>query len=244
MCIGMSYEGDVHSRNLNLERFELNYRNSRMVVLSDKNLRNEAQKELEKNYLLLEDYIKKEPFFMLSYEPFRVGADAPKIAMAMSNAAEKANVGPMASVAGAFSEIVMNSLLNRGARNAIVDNGGDISLTTTNEIYVGIYAGSSPFSGKIALRIKPELTPLGICTSSGSVGHSVSLGNSDAVVVVAKSTPLADAAATSIGNVVKGKNAIVKGIERAKRIKHISGVIIIKGKEIGVYGKLPEIIKL
>jgi len=240
----MSYEGDVHSRNLNLERFELNYRNSRMVVLSDKNLRNEAQKELEKNYLLLEDYIKKEPFFMLSYEPFRVGADAPKIAMAMSNAAEKANVGPMASVAGAFSEIVMNSLLNRGARNAIVDNGGDISLTTTNEIYVGIYAGSSPFSGKIALRIKPELTPLGICTSSGSVGHSVSLGNSDAVVVVAKSTPLADAAATSIGNVVKGKNAIVKGIERAKRIKHISGVIIIKGKEIGVYGKLPEIIKL
>ncbi len=244
MCIGMSYEGDVHSRNLNLERFELNYRNSRMVVLSDKNLRNEAQKELEKNYLLLEDYIRKEPFFMLSYEPFRVGADAPKIAMAMSNAAEKANVGPMASVAGAFSEIVMNSLLNRGARNAIVDNGGDISLTTTNEICVGIYAGSSPFSGKIALRIKPELTPLGICTSSGSVGHSVSLGNSDAVVVVAKSTPLADAAATSIGNVVKGKNAIMKGIKGAKRIKHISGVIIIKGKEIGVYGKLPEIIKL
>ena len=244
MCIGMSYEGDVHSRNLNLERFELNYRNSRMVVLSDKNLRNEAQKELEKNYLLLEDYIRKEPFFMLSYEPFRVEADAPKIAMAMSNAAEKANVGPMASVAGAFSEIVMNSLLNRGARNAIVDNGGDISLTTTNEIYVGIYAGSSPFSGKIALRIKPELTPLGICTSSGSVGHSISLGNSDAVVVVAKSTPLADAAATSIGNVVKGKNAIMKGIKGAKRIKHISGVIIIKGKEIGVYGKLPEIIKL
>ena len=244
MCIGMSYEGDVHSRNLNLERFELNYRNSRMVVLSDKNLRNEAQKELEKNYLLLEDYIRKEPFFMLSYEPFRVGADAPKIAMAMSNAAEKANVGPMASVAGAFSEIVMNSLLNRGARNAIVDNGGDISLTTTNEICVGIYAGSSPFSGKIALRIKPELTPLGICTSSGSVGHSISLGNSDAVVVVAKSTPLADAAATSIGNVVKGKNAIMKGIKGAKRIKHISGVIIIKGKEIGVYGKLPEIIKL
>ncbi len=244
MCIGMSYEGDVHSRNLNLERFELNYRNSRMVVLSDKNLRNEAQKELEKNYLLLEDYIRKEPFFMLSYEPFRVEADAPKIAMAMSNAAEKANVGPMASVAGAFSEIVMNSLLNRGARNAIVDNGGDISLTTTNEICVGIYAGSSPFSGKIALRIKPELTPLGICTSSGSVGHSISLGNSDAVVVVAKSTPLADAAATSIGNVVKGKNAIMKGIKGAKRIKHISGVIIIKGKEIGVYGKLPEIIKL
>jgi len=240
----MSYEGDVHSGNLNLERFELNYRNSRMIVLSDKNLRNEAQEELEKNYLLLEDYIRKEPFFMLSYEPFRVGADAPKIAIAMSNAAEKANVGPMASVAGAFSEIVMNSLLNSGARNAIVDNGGDISLTTTNEIYVGIYAGSSPFSGKIALRIKPELTPLSICTSSGSVGHSVSLGNSDAVVVVAKSTPLADAAATSIGNVVKGKNAIMKGIERAKRIKHISGVIIIKGKEIGVYGKLPEIIKL
>lgn len=227
-----------------MKEFELEYKNSKIRILSDRNLKAQATEELKRNYHALENYIQKDTFFLTSYKPIDAQDNAPRIAKIMADASKRALVGPMASVAGAFSELIGNFLLKNGAKEAVVENGGDIFLRLRKEKVIGIYAGNSAFSEKIGLRIQPEETPLAICTSSGSVGHSVSLGNSDSVTVVAKSCPLADSAATSIGNSVKGKNAVEKGIERAKEISKIDGILIIKGDEFGGYGEIPEIVRI
>ena len=115
-----------------------------------------------------------------------------------------ANVGPMAAVAGAMAEFVSKDLL-KISKQVIVENGGDIYLATSRERTIGIYAGTSPLSMKLGITISPEDSPLGVCTSSGTVGPSLSFGKADAVCILSKSAALADAAATAVGNVVRGE---------------------------------------
>jgi ApbE superfamily uncharacterized protein (UPF0280 family) len=103
---------------------------------------------------------------------------------------------------------------------------------------VGVYAGDSPFSGGLALEIEPEETPMGICTSSGTVGHSISLGRADAVIVLSPSTALADAAATATANTVEQAGDIPNGIAFARGIVGLRGVVIIKDDRIGVWGQV------
>jgi ApbE superfamily uncharacterized protein (UPF0280 family) len=143
----------------------------------------------------------------------------------------------MAAVAGAMAEWVSKDLLKL-SKEVIVENGGDIFLATSRERTVGIYAGDSPLSLKIGILVKPEETPLGICTSSGTVGPSLSFGRSDAVCILSKSSALADAAATSVGNVVKEKKDIELGLERGKEIEGILGILIIVGEKMGVWGNI------
>jgi len=223
--------------------FSLKYKNSLIEIICDRDLQERAQQELERLYNELERYLQEEPFFLSSYEPLKAGKNSPEIVRIMALAAEQVGVGPMAAVAGTFAELLGRYLLKEGASEAIVENGGDIFLQLRKERLVGIYAGSSEFSNKIALKVKSESAPLGICTSSGSVGHSISLGKADSVTVVAESCPLADAAATAIANQVKGNKGIQKGIEAAGKIKGIQGALIIKGKELGTWGILPEIVR-
>ncbi len=141
----------------------------------------------------------------------------------------------MASVAGAMAEFVGSDLLPFSPE-IIVENGGDIYLKSLKERVVGIYAGKSPLTGRIGLVVRAEDTPLGICTSSGTVGHSLSYGRADAVVVLAKSATLADAAATAIGNLIVQSDDIPKGIEFARGINGLSGVLIIKDDNLGLWG--------
>jgi len=155
----------------------------------------------------------------------------------MVEAGKKAGVGPMASVAGAIAEFVGRELL-AFSPEIIVENGGDIYLKSLTDRIVGVYAGKSPFTGKIGLEIKAKDTPLGICTSSGTVGHSLSFGKADAVIVLSKSTILADAAATAIGNRVSESDDITGAIEFAEGIKGLKGLVIIKDDNIGLWGKV------
>jgi len=143
----------------------------------------------------------------------------------------------MAGVAGAIAEFVGTELL-AFSPEIIVENGGDIYLKSLKKRRIGIYAGKSPLTGKIGLEINEEDTPLGICTSSGTVGHSLSYGKADAVIATSKSAILADAAATAIGNLIKEPADITKGIELAKRIEGLKGIIIITGSNIGLWGKV------
>jgi len=225
-------------------KFNLKYKNSLIEIICDRGAKEKAQQELERLYNELERYLQEEPFFLSSYKPLNAGKNSPEIAKAMSSASERAGVGPMAAVAGTFSELLGNHLLDNGAKEVIVENGGDMFLKLRKERLVGIYAGSSEFSSRIALRVKPESTPLGVCTSSGSVGHSVSLGKADSVTVVAESCPMADAAATAVANKVKGPDGISQGILKAGEIKGIQGALIIKGTELGTCGILPEIVRV
>lgn len=118
----------------------------------------------------------------------------------MAEAAERAAVGPMAAVAGAVADFALSQVIEQGAEFCIIDNGGDIALITDRDILVGLYAGTSPFSGKYAFRIAASRGRYGICTSSATVGHSISLGIADSVTVFGPDPILADAMATAICN--------------------------------------------
>jgi len=166
-----------------------------------------------------------------------VAEDAPKIVREMANSAQKVGVGPMAAVAGAIAEGVGRELIEFSPE-VIVENGGDIFLKILKRRLVGVYAANSPFTGRIALQIEPEETPLGICTSSGRVGPSLSFGRADAVIVLSPSAALADAAATAIGNLIKEAGDIPKGIAFAQGIAGLKGVVIIKEDKMGVWGEI------
>jgi len=210
---------------------------SDLLILADKALTASAHEVLKKERKELEDYMAKNPHFETTFKPYVVSPFSPKIVRLMAWASRKANVGPMAAVAGAIAEQVGKSLLKQ-SKEVIVENGGDIFLKITKPRRIGVYAGKSPFSEKVAIEISPQDTPLGICTSAGTVGHSISFGAADAVLVTARSTALADAAATAIGNLVKDEETIEDGLEAAKQIKGLHGVLIIKNDKMGAWGTL------
>ena len=185
----------------------------------------------------LESYIKAHPIFLTTLKPFEVEGDAPPIVKEMADATSQVGVGPMAAVAGAIAEKVGQELL-QFSDEVIVENGGDIFIKTLKARFIGVYAGESAFTRKIAFSIQPEETPLGVCTSSGTVGHSLSFGYADAVIVFSSSTALADAAATAIGNRVRIVEDIPEALEFAQGIKGLTGVAIIKGENMGIWGKI------
>ncbi|MFC2025377.1 UPF0280 family protein [Chloroflexota bacterium] len=208
-----------------------------LYIRASRNLKNKALKLVVKYRDALERYIERYPPFLTSLEPLPVDKDAPHIVKRMADAAQKAGVGPMASVAGAIAEFVGTELLEFSPE-VVVENGGDIFLKSLKKRIIGIYAGKSPLTGKIGLEINGNDTPLGICTSSGTVGHSLSYGRADAVVVLSKSAILADAAATAIGNLIKQPDDIPSGVEFAKSIEGVNGIIIIKGDNMGLWGEV------
>jgi hypothetical protein len=161
----------------------------------------------------------------------------PGIVKEMAEAASKAYVGPMAAVAGAIAEMVGRGLLVY-CPEVIVDNGGDIFLHTQRPTKVGIYAGTSPLTGQLSMEIPPDDMPWGICTSSGTVGPSLSLGRSDAVVVLSSSCPLSDATATFIANKVKGEKDIEEAIEEGQKIAGVRGIVAIVREKIGMWGEV------
>ena len=226
------------SKDRDLVSFNVVVKETDLYIRARKNYKDKAFEIVQRQRAALENYIARHPGFLTALVPFPVTADAPAIARSMEEAAEKVNVGPMAAVAGAFAEFVGKDLL-KFSSEIIVENGGDIFLKTAKSRLVGVYAGeNSPLTGKIALKIEPANTPLGICTSSGTVGHSLSFGKSDAVVVLAPSAALADAAATAIGNIVKAETDIEIALEFARGVSGLVGVAVIINDKMGVWGKV------
>lgn len=221
----------------NLIRFEVIEKETDLLILARENLHDKALASALKYRTEIERYIEVDPQFAKTFSPFHVRYDAPLIAKEMAAAARKAKVGPMAAVAGAIAEFVGKDLINL-TDEIIVENGGDIFLKINQTRRVGVFAGNSPFSEKIALEIEPREKPFSVCTSSGTVGHSFSFGKADAVIVIAKSALLADAAATAIGNVVKEIPDIDHGLKLAKKIRGLDGVLIIKEDQMGALGKV------
>jgi ApbE superfamily uncharacterized protein (UPF0280 family) len=188
----------------------------------------------------LENYINSHPDFLTALVPLELDTLAPPIIKDMLKAGIAANVGPMAAVAGAIAEHVGRDLLGTGLEEVIVENGGDIFLQRKDDCLTAIFAGESTLNQKVGIRIPAGTMPAGICTSSGTVGHSLSLGLADSVTVVSASTSLADAAATRLGNEVSsgGKEMINNALEVAKTIPGLLGVVIISGELIGAWGEI------
>jgi hypothetical protein len=206
-----------------------------LLIAAERHLEKEAEEAVLKYRNQIEEYIETTPLFKDSLIPLSSDPFAPKIVKEMLTAAEKAGVGPMASVAGAIAEYVGRDLLAYSGE-IIVENGGDLFLKVLRDIVVEIFSGDSPLSGKLALRIKSENTPLGICTSSGTIGHSLSFGSADAVTIVSASASLADAVATSTGNMIKKKEDISRGLQYAQSIEGVRGAVIMKEHSLGVWG--------
>lgn len=224
-------------KDKDLVSFTVVVRETDLHIRARSNLKTHALKSIKRHRQPLEEYIYSHPLFLHSLEPFAVENSAPDIVKNMANAARIAGVGPMAAVAGAIAEAVGEDLLAHSPE-VIVENGGDIFMKSLKKRLTGVYAGSSPFTGKIALEIEPNDTPLGICTSSGTVGHSLSLGAADAVIVLSPSTALADAAATAICNHIKSAEDIELEIEQAGVRYGLTGLVIIKDEKIGLWGKV------
>jgi len=220
-----------------LASFEVGVKQTDLYIRSRRNLKDKALDSVLKHRGPLESYIGHHPLFLTTLEPYQAEDEAPAIVKEMARVSQLTGVGPMAAVAGAIAEAVGRDLL-AFSPEVIVENGGDIFLKISKKRLVGIYAGQSSFTKKIALEIMPRETPLGVCTSSGTVGHSLSLGSADAVIVLSPSTALADAAATALGNMVKAAADIPQAIERAQSIDGLRGLVIIVGDEMGVWGKV------
>lgn len=183
----------------------------------------------------LEAYIGAHPRFAESYVPLGVEPDAPEIVRVMAAAGEAAGVGPMASVAGAVAERVARGLAVYSPE-VLVENGGDLYLMGCTARHVLLLAGDSPLSGRVALAIPAEHLPCAVCTSSGTVGHSVSLGSAHAVTVLAESGAIADATATAAGNLVHSAGDIERALERALAVSGVRGAAVVAGERVGALG--------
>jgi ApbE superfamily uncharacterized protein (UPF0280 family) len=201
------------------------------------NLETKARKLILKYRAILKKYIAGHPLFLTTLEPFFPEATAPLIVKAMAKDGEKAGVGPMAAVAGAIAQFAGEEL-SKFSTDIIIENGGDIYLRSKADRIIGIYAGRSPLSGKIGLEIEGKDSPLGISTSSGTVGHSLSFGKADAVVILADTAILSDAVATAIGNLIITPRDIPAGIQKAQTIPGVRGGVIIKDEEMGLWGSV------
>jgi ApbE superfamily uncharacterized protein (UPF0280 family) len=220
-----------------LVSFTVTVKETDLFIRAAANLQRKALRLVEKYRGQLERYIEKNPDFLTSLKPLAVAPRAPRIAIEMIEAGRKTGVGPMAAVAGAIAEHVGRELLSFSPE-IIVENGGDIFLKISRKRTVGIYAGDSPLTGKIGLEISPQDTPLGVCTSSGTVGHSLSFGKADAVVILAETATLADAVATAIGNRVNQPDDVQSAIAFGKDIRGLKGIVIIIGKNVGAWGNV------
>ncbi len=221
------------------------YKESQCVVISEKKEGVETAKaSLRRNYALLEDYLAKHLKFGWSLKPVPPPRE-PLVCKLMAEAAEKANVGPMAAVAGVLADLAVHDMVDSGCKVAVVEDGGEISAVSNRPVDVALAAGNEPLSKKFGFRLTEF--PVGVATSSGRFSHALSFGDAEAATVFCKEAGLADAAATAVGNVVKGedaKAAIGKAIDMAKSVAGVEGALIMYNGQIGTWGKIPKIIKV
>lgn len=220
------------------------------VVVKETDLWVSAERELVKETrdlifdyrLQLENYIQVHPEFVTSLNPYPEDTFAPEIIKTMIRETEKVGVGPMASVAGAIAQYVGKKLLDI-TDQIIVENGGDIFLKVNRDATISIFAGESPLSNRIGLLIRDDQMPLGVCSSSGTVGHSLSLGKADVVCLLSSSAILADGAATALGNRVGSEKDLDRMADWANEIDDIIGGVAVAGGKMAMWGDV-ELVKL
>jgi hypothetical protein len=220
-----------------LKRFCVSLGESDLMVLADEELLDEARASLAEVRRGIERYIGQDPSFASALTPRPVEVDAPEVVRAMARAGEMWGVGPMAAVAGAVAERVGRRLLAH-VPNVVVENGGDVFVRMDRPVTLRLYAGEdSPFRDRIGFRVRgPE--GLGVCTSSGVVGPSLSMGRADAVVAVSRDTAVADAAATSLANRIAEPGDVDAVVREVERDGGLDGLIACKSERIGLWGDL------
>ncbi len=211
-----------------------------LYIRADGDFTGEALAAARSSRRIIEEHIAACPQFATSLSPLPLPEGSGKLdemVAAMYRAGEAADVGPMAAVAGAVACRVGRIVRKKSSR-VLVENGGDLYLDTDQSVLMGIYAGPSPFSGRIGLRFEPDPLPLAVCTSSATVGPSLSTGKADAATVVSRDAALADAVATALGNRVTGPEELEGALDWALSIPGIMGALAITGENIGLRGEM------
>jgi ApbE superfamily uncharacterized protein (UPF0280 family) len=218
---------------------------SQCTLISDSQAAIEAAKEsIQRSRFELELYVRANPKFLYTLTPIPA-PEKPLVAKMMAEATQKADVGPMAAVAGAIADIAVQDMLKTGCQVAVVENGGEIMAQSNQPVDVAVAAGDEPLSRRFGFRLTEF--PIGVATSSGRFSHALSFGDAEAAIIFCRDATLADAAATAVGNVVKGEDAqagIQAGIDRGMSIEGVEGVMVIYKGEVGTAGKIPQIIRL
>jgi len=213
-------------------------------ILAPENVDNQALQLVTDVRSGIERYIAARPLFLDDLVPLPMDERAPEVVRQMLAAGLLAGVGPMAAVAGVVAQWVGSELRAAGQAEVIVENGGDLYVARNQPCTVAVYGGESPLSGTLGICLQPDRMPCGVCCSSGTIGHSLSMGKADAVVAVASDTALADAAATRLGNEVgKSRQSIDLALALAETIDGLSGVLILSGNQLGAWGDI-ELVKI
>jgi uncharacterized protein len=186
----------------------------------------------------LEAYIARDPFFLSTFDPYTPDSDE-RIIVRMAGASRKARVGPMAAVAGAIAWAGVEAMMDAGAVFGVIDNGGDIALVSDRSIRVGVHAGEAVLSNRIAFVVPPQEKILGICTSSATVGPSISFGIADAVTIFSHDVALADAWATSVCNQIRPDDQTILD---ELNPDEVTGVFAIMGDSMVKWGHLPPLV--
>jgi len=225
-----------HIQKPGLSAFQVVVKETDLHIQADYELKELARDRVLYHRGVLENYIDRNPMFATAMVPWPGDDPKPKLVAEMVSAGRIAGVGPMAAVAGAMAASVGNDILEH-SKEVIVENGGDVFLSTRQPVTLGIYAGTSSLGDTIGIRAGGG-SPVGVCTSSGTIGHSHSYGRADAVCVISGSCALADAAATAICNQVKGEKDIRGAIEWGRHIDAVQGIVVIIGEKIGAWGEV------
>ena len=228
----------------NLFKEDYTYKDSVCHIISDTNHGIAVAKEsIMRNYRELENYIQKHQIFFYTFDPLPI-PNEPLVAKLMAIAAQKANVGPMAAVAGVIADLAVADMQKSGCKVAVVEDGGEISAVSDRPIDVALAAGNEPLSKRFGFRLTEF--PIGVATSSGRFSHAFSFGDAEAATVFCKDAGLADAVATAVGNAVKGDvdTGIAAGIKCGLTIPDVLGIFIMYQGKMGTAGKIPQIIKI
>ena len=225
-----------------LQAYRVVVKETDLMVYTQSKMIDETKELILEHRGYVENFIQSHPEFATTLAPWPEPGPAPAIIVAMIEAARNAAVGPMAAIAGAIAEQVGLGLL-KSTEEVIVENGGDVFVKINSPVTVGIYAGKSPLSLQIGLKLETDVKPLAVCTSSGTIGHSLSMGKADAVCVVAASCSIADAAATAIANRIDSPADIEGAIKAGRQIKDLKGILVITGDKMGMWGDL-EVVPL
>jgi uncharacterized protein len=229
------YRNRVKVKDLNT--FHVSVKETDLWVSAELDLKKETEDIVHDLRFKLEGYIETYPQFLTTLTSWPDDPYAPLIIRDMISCSRTTGVGPMAAVAGAVAQHVAYGLKDL-SQQIIIENGGDIYMNVSRDVTVSIYAGTSPLSDRVGIAIPEKMMPVGVCSSSGKIGHSLSLGNSDVVCVIARSAALADAAATALGNTVKTKRDLITLSERAESIEGVLGVVAIMEDEMTAWGEI------
>ncbi|MDW5563101.1 MAG: UPF0280 family protein [Methanomassiliicoccus sp.] len=227
---------------MNRRHFEVG--ETAVTIVAEDEFFGTAQESIFRSREVLQRFIRRDPLFQMTLEPYPCPEEAPPLIARMCASAVKAGVGPMAAVAGAVAERAVLDMQAAGATQAIVDNGGDIALLLDRETSIGLYAGD--LVKGIGFLCPPRAGVFGICTSSATIGPSLSFGISDAATVISADVTLADACATRLGNLLTSgeDGAMCTALDDVCSIPGIEGAVAVVGEKVAMKGRLPHLTRV